>query len=94
MILNYRDWANANATLGRLKSRQDNLRHRTGKYNNTSNFVFEANLVENRILELSGQIEEYNCLQTQSTIVSLPSRLSDIPDYLIRRRIRCGSNSA
>ena len=90
MILNYRDWANANATIGRLKSRLDKLRHRTGKYKNTSNFVFEANLVEKRILELSSQIEECNRLQTQSTTVCLPSRLSEIPDYLIRRRIRCG----
>ena len=90
MILNYRDWANANTTIGRLKSRLDNLRHKIGKFKNKNNVVFETTQLERRILELSCQIEEYNRLQTQNKSVSLPSRLDEIPDYLIRRRIRCG----
>ena len=90
MILNFRNWANAKATIGRLRSRLDLLRHRRGSWKEVQNWQLDAELLEKRIAEISLELEECSRLESQNAAVPALESLLQVPDYMIKRRIRSG----
>lgn len=90
MILNYRNFANAKTTIGRLRSRLDLLRHRRGTWKEAQNWQFEAELLVKRIAEISLELEEYSRLERQNLAIPALKNLLQLPDYMIKRRIRSG----
>src|SRR5271156_4881164 len=90
MILNFRNWANAKATIGRLRSRLDLLRHRRGSWKEAQNWQLDAESLEKRIAEISLELEECSRLESRNAAVPALESLFQVPDYMIKRRIRSG----
>lgn len=95
MILSYRDRTNVLKTIGRLNSKLERLRLRSSIFlRSVPESWVEGEWMEKRIVELSRQYDDYVALLRESAVVSKPQILSEIPEYLIRRRIRMGLTQA
>lgn len=89
MIRNDAEWARADITIRRYKSKVDALhRRRAGP----AQVVAEAELarLESRIVELQAQKRTYEELQQRLRLVECPLVLHQVPELLIARRIKTG----
>ena len=90
MILNGRDWMTVDTKIRLLKSRADNFRRRIGNLREAEDARLEVDRIERRIVELEEMKRKYGDLLRQSADIEMPARLCEIPNFLIRRRIRTG----
>lgn len=90
MILNGRDWMTVDTKIRLLKGQADNFRRRIGNLREAKDARLEVDRIERRIVELEDMKRKYGNLLRQSADIELPVSLSEIPKFLIQRRIRSG----
>ncbi len=90
MILNRRDWMTVDSKIRLLKSRADYLRRRFANPGEAMDARVEVERIEHRILELKDMKSKYCQLLDRSSFIAMPTSLNELPDFLIRRRIRSG----
>ncbi len=94
MILNGLDLARAEARITMLKGRCDRLRRRVADPKAAALATNEIARTEFRIDELTEQVRVYFALLSESGDNSRPLKLVDVPENLIKRRIRLGWSQA